>query len=152
MAEIHRNRGQGPYIDLLEEWAEFADSVVARWSGLGKRMIDEPSGSGDRFGPYQDIWMTMASAAGDLAEMSYRCVQALDGLAGSSYGRRGPGGPGGPGYDDYDEDDDEPEPAPAPKPAPGKNGGTTTAKTATKNGGTTTAAKTERKSASSRKK
>jgi hypothetical protein len=143
VAETYRNRGEGPHIDILEEWAAFADSFVARWSGLGKRVLSEPSGRGDRFGPSQDIWMTMASAAGDLAEMSYRCAQALDGLAGFSFGPHE--------GDDWDEDEGH-QPEPPAKAAARKGGRAATAKAATKAAARkTTARKTASKKAASKK-
>src|SRR5207237_4650268 len=64
-------------------------SMVEEWAKLGKRLIRQGSGEPDLAGPLQDIWMTMASAAGDLASLSYKWVQSIDGLAGFS-SERGP--------------------------------------------------------------
>jgi hypothetical protein len=142
MAATERQPGGGPYFDLLEDWSDFANSIVERWSGLGKRMINERSVSAESAGPYQDIWMTMASAAGDLAEMSYRFVQAIDGLAGFGYGPYG-FGPHDSDHDD-DQEDDEPEAKKAGKKAP-------TAKKAAKKTAKKAAAKKTAKKATAKK-
>jgi hypothetical protein len=72
--------------DFVEEWARCANSMVESWSGLGKRLVKQGSDEPDFEGPLQDIWMTMASAAGDFAALSYKWVEAIDGLAGFSKG------------------------------------------------------------------
>jgi hypothetical protein len=68
--------------DFVEEWARCANSMVESWSGLGKRLVRKGSDEPDFVGPLQDVWMTMASAAGDFAALSYKWVEAIDGLAG----------------------------------------------------------------------
>src|SRR5438270_12234591 len=89
MAATREHRGAEPFQDFIEEWANFANSMVEEWAKLGKRLIRQGSGEPDLAGPLQDIWMTMASAAGDLASLSYKWVQSIDGLAGFS-SERGP--------------------------------------------------------------
>jgi hypothetical protein len=62
--------------------------MVDEWAKLGKRLSRQGSGEPDLAGPLQEIWMTMASGAGDLANLSYKWVQSIDGLAGFSSARR----------------------------------------------------------------
>jgi hypothetical protein len=74
---------------IVDDWAKMANHLVTTSAALAKRMVrQEPGAPGpDGAGPLQDIWMTMAGAAGDMAELSYKWVQAVDGLSGFTPGR-----------------------------------------------------------------
>jgi hypothetical protein len=82
MAEgSERQREQ--FQQIVDDWAELVNRLVTRSASLAKRMVRQETGERPGLdGPFQDLWMTMAEAAGDVAELSYRWVQAVDGLAG----------------------------------------------------------------------
>ncbi len=82
MAEgSERQREQ--FQQIVDDWADLANRLVSRSAALAKRMVrQEPGERSGLDGPLQDLWMTMVDAAGDVAELSYRWVQAVDGLAG----------------------------------------------------------------------
>jgi hypothetical protein len=106
---------------IVDDWAKMANSLVTTSAALAKRMVrQQPGAPGpDVAGPLQDLWMTMAGAAGDIAELSYKWVQAVDGLSGFTPGRgpasapassapEAPSDPAGP-----DPSAEDPSPAPA---------------------------------------
>ena len=74
---------------IVDDWAKMANRLVTTSAALAKRMVrQEPGAPGpDVAGPLQELWMTMAGAAGDIAELSYKWVQAVDGLSGFTPGR-----------------------------------------------------------------
>jgi hypothetical protein len=82
MAEgSERQREQ--FQQIVDDWASLANRLVSTSAAWAKRMVrQEPGDRPGLAGPFQDLWMTMAEAAGDVAELSYRWVQAVDGLAG----------------------------------------------------------------------
>jgi hypothetical protein len=105
-------RQREQFQQIVDDWADLANRLVSRSAALAKRMVrQEPEERPGLAGPLQDLWMTLAEAAGDIAELSYRWVQAVDGLAGFSPGP-GPGAPS-PATSDAAR-------GPAISPAPGK--------------------------------
>jgi hypothetical protein len=90
MGESEPGRSQREqFQEFVDDWAKFANGCINSSAAFAKRMVRQQAGeegAGDI--GLQDLWMTMASAAGDLAELSYRWVQAVDGLAGFSSERR----------------------------------------------------------------
>jgi hypothetical protein len=85
MTEGSERVGEGEqFRQIVDDWAKLANRLVTTSSALAKRMVrQEPGAPGpDVAGPLQDLWMTMAGAAGDIAELSYKWVQAVDGLSG----------------------------------------------------------------------
>ena len=84
MAEgSERQREQFQHI--VDDWADLANRLVSRSAALAKRVVRQgPEERAGRAGPLQDLWMTMADAAGDMAELSCKWVQAVDGLSGFS--------------------------------------------------------------------
>lgn len=118
-ANEHREQFQ----EFVDDWARLATGFVTSSSDLAKRMIRQQPGQSDpgERGPLQELWMAMASAAGDMAELSYRWVQAVDGLAGfSTAGGAGAGAaagerPAGPEDAAPDPSDFRPGPKKAPR-------------------------------------
>jgi hypothetical protein len=84
MEESEPGRSQREqFQEFVDDWAKFANGFINSSAAFAKRMVRQQAGeegAGDI--GLQDLWMTMASAAGDLAELSYKWVQAVDGLAG----------------------------------------------------------------------
>lgn len=89
MGESEPGRSQREqFQEFVDDWAKFANGFINSSAAFAKRVVRQQAGeegAGDI--GLQDLWMTMASAAGDLAELSYRWVQAVDGLAGFSSDR-----------------------------------------------------------------
>jgi hypothetical protein len=77
---VQREQFQG----FVDDWTKLANGFISSSATLAKRLIRQQPGAegGVDVGPLQELWMAMASAAGDMAELSYRWVQAVDGLAG----------------------------------------------------------------------
>jgi hypothetical protein len=74
---------------FVDDWAKCANAFINSSATLAKRVVRQQGGdegAGDI--GLQDFWMAMASAAGDMAELSYKWVQAVDGLAGFASNRR----------------------------------------------------------------
>jgi hypothetical protein len=84
-------RQREQFQQIVDDWADLANRLVSASAAWAKRMVrQEPGERPGQVGPFQDLWMTMAEAAGDVAELSYKWVQAVDGLAGF---RQGPDAP-----------------------------------------------------------
>ena len=84
MTESKRQESKPTLEELVADTAAFANSMVEAWAELGRRYVRQDAANPDFSGPLQEFWMTSASAAGDLAELSYKWVQAVDGLGGFS--------------------------------------------------------------------
>ena len=90
-----------------------ANRLVTTSAALAKGMVrQEPGAPGPVAGPLQDLWMTMAGAAGDIAELSYKWVQVVGGMSGFSRAAAS-GATGAAAADPNASETARPAPAPA---------------------------------------
>jgi hypothetical protein len=80
------DRQREQFQQIVDDWADLANRLVSKSAALAKRVVRQEEDRPGLAGPLQDLWMTLADAAGDIAELSYKWVQAVDGLSGFSRG------------------------------------------------------------------
>jgi hypothetical protein len=112
MAEgSERQREQ--FQQIVDDWADLVNRLVSKSADLAKGVVrQEPEERPGLAGPLQDLWMTMADAAGDIAELSFRWVQVVGGM--SDFSRAGESGAAGAAAADANASETaRPGPAPA---------------------------------------